>query len=80
MIQPRLWPAALTWDGFSAFVYRTTPDQVRKLPVQWRGWVVRNQHLGETAETVNGRIERGEVPGVYDPQGAFDAFQGQSPQ
>ena len=79
-MEARLAPAALDWDGFARCVYRSTPDQVRRLPVQWRGYALQNLHRGESVELLLERIDRGAMSGTYDPQGAFDAFQGQSPQ
>jgi hypothetical protein len=77
---PTLPSPRLDWEGYAHCVYRSTVDAVRRLPVQWRGFVLRNLNLGHTVEEMHRQIERGAVSGVYDPQGAFDAFQGQSPQ
>lgn len=77
-MEPRLAPATLDWDGYARAVFRSTPEAVRRLPVQCRGQVM--QKPSNTVEALLGRIDRGELSGVYDPQGAFDAFQGQSPQ
>jgi hypothetical protein len=77
---PRLASAALDLPSYSRDVFRCTPEQYRKLPVQWRGFVLHNQRFGHSTVAVLDMIERGNLSMTLDPQGVFDAYQGQAPQ
>jgi hypothetical protein len=80
MMNPRLASWRLDLDSFVACAYRTTTENWRRLPMQWRGFVLHHQRFGHTAEAVLDLIDRGQATAKYDPQGAFDAFNGISPQ
>ncbi len=78
-MKPRFASSVVTLDGFCRAGFDATPDEWRRLPPQWRGFVLHHQHAGHTTKTVLDTIERGAVSGVYDPQGTFDTFLGHAP-
>ncbi len=80
MMTPRLAPARLDLASFCRHVYHTTEDKWSRLPVQWRGFVLHNRRLEHSVDSVLDLIDRGQASGKYDPQGAYDAFNGNSPQ
>lgn len=77
---PRLASWVLTTDTFCQYVYRTTVEKWQRLPVQWRGFVLHNQRFQHNTDAVLDLIDQGKASGKYDPQGAYDAFNGNSPQ
>lgn len=80
MMTPRLASWSLSLESYCRNVYRTTVEKYQRLPVQWRGFVLHNQHHGHTVDAILAQIERGNCTARYEPQAAFDAFQGQCPQ
>jgi hypothetical protein len=78
-MQPRFASAVISLDTFVRQVYRCTIDEWKRLPVQWRGFVLFQQHNAHDARTMLSVLERGKCSTEYDPQGVFDAFQGHSP-
>lgn len=81
-MQPRHASAVVTLANYVKQVFRCDVDEWRRLPVQWRGYVLFNQHL-HPAKKMLDIVERGVAAGThardYDPQGVFDAFQGLAP-
>ncbi len=80
MINPRLASWRLDTHSFCRSVFKTTTEKWERLPVQWRGFVLHHQRFGHTADAVLDLIDRGQASAKYDPQGAYDAFNGISPQ
>lgn len=80
MMTPRLASWALTTESFCRHVYRTTVEKWERLPVQWRGFVLHHQKFHHNVDAVLDLIDRGQASGKLDPQGVYDAFNGNSPQ
>ncbi len=80
MITPRLASWALTTESFCRDVYHTTVEKWSKLPVQWRGFVLHNQHRQHTADSALAVLANNPELNKLDPQGVFDAYNGHAPQ
>lgn len=80
MMTPRLASWTLSTDSFVKCVYHTTVEKWRRLPVQWRGFVLHHQRFQHNTDAVLDLIDRGQASGKLDPQGVYDAFNGHSPQ
>ncbi len=82
-MKPRHASAVSTLDSYVKQVFACDVDGWKRLPVQWRGFVLHHQHRQYTAKVVLEMIDRGVAGGTmsadYDPQGVFDAFQGLAP-
>ena len=78
-MKPRFASAVVTTDSFVQQVFRCTVDEWRRLPSQWRGFVLFQQHRSHDAKTMLSVLDRGKCSTEYDPQGVFDAFQGLAP-
>jgi hypothetical protein len=82
-MKPRHASAVVTRSAYVKQVFSCDVDEWDRLPVQWRGFVLHNQHRQHNAKTVLAMIDRGLEAGTlssdYDPQGVFDAFQGSAP-
>ena len=78
-MQPRFASAVVTTESFARQVFRCTVEEWERLPVQWRGFVLFNQHRTYTTQTMLSVLARGQCSTEYDPQGVFDAFQGLAP-
>lgn len=76
---PRLASSVLTLVDYCRDVYHATVDDWKRLPPQWRGFVLMHAHRGHDMPTVLGRMDRGEINSNYDPQATFDTFLGQAP-
>ncbi len=79
-MQPRYSTAVVTLENYCKQVFRCSVDEWRRLPVQWRGYVLHslNRPPYDVKSTL-AMIERGQASTEYDPQGVFDAFQGLAP-
>lgn len=82
-MKPRHASAVVTLTDYVKQVFSCDVDEWRRLPVQWRGYVLHQQHRNYTAQTALAMIDRGVKGGTlsaeFDPQGVFDAFQGLAP-
>ena len=79
-MRPRYASSVITRESWVRQVFKTDLDSWRSLPVQWRGFALANQHAGHTVQTMLELKAKGAIGTEYDPQGVFDAYQGQSPQ
>ncbi len=78
-MKPRFASAVITTESYAQQVFRCTLDEWRRLPVQWRGFVLHKQQLGFGAKAMLDELAKGMLSMEYDPQGVFDAFQGHVP-
>ena len=78
-MKPRHASAVVKLDNYVKQVFSCDVDEWKRLPVQWRGFVLHNQHNTYTAKTMLSVLARGECSTEYDPQGVFDAFLGLAP-
>jgi hypothetical protein len=78
-VKPRFASAVVSLPSFAHQVFGCTVEEWQRLPVQWRGYVLFNQHQGHDAKTMLSVLARGSCSQEYDPQGVFDAFQGLAP-
>lgn len=78
-MKPRFASSVVTLDGFCRAAFDATPDEWKRLPPQWRGFVLNHSHQGFTTAKMLEKIQTGEVGGQYDPQGTFDSFLGHAP-
>lgn len=78
-MRPRYASAVVTLERYVQQVFRCTVDEWKRLPVQWRGFVLHNQHRNYNVPTMLGVLARGQCSTEYDPQGVFDAFMGMAP-
>lgn len=78
-MKPRHSSASVSLDRYVRQVFSCDVDEWKRLPVQWRGFVLYNQHRHHTAKAMLAIIDRGTCSTEYDPQGVFDAFQGLAP-
>lgn len=80
MMTPRLASWALTTDSFCRDVYHTTTEKWRRLPMQWRGFVLQHGRFGHSVDAILDLIDRGQATAKLDPQGVYDAYNGTCPQ
>ncbi len=78
-MKPRFASAVITLESFARQAFQCAVDEWERLPVQWRGFVLFNQHRAYNAKTMLSVLARGQASTEYDPQGVFDAFQGLAP-
>lgn len=78
-MKPRHASASVSLANYVKQVFACDVDEWKRMPVQWRGFVLFNQHRTYTAKTMLSVLERGTASTEYDPQGVFDAFQGLAP-
>jgi hypothetical protein len=78
-MKPRYASAVVATKPFVQQVFACDEDEWRRLPVQWRGFVLFNQNRQYTARTMLGILAKGHCSTAYDPQGVFDAYQGLAP-
>lgn len=79
-MKPRFVSAVVSLENYVRQVFRCDVDEWRRLPVQWRGFVLFNRHNAHGhVKTMRAVLDRGESSTDYDPQGVFDAFQGLAP-
>lgn len=78
-MKPRFASAVIALEPFVRQVFRCTTDEWRRLPSQWRGFVLARMHQGCSVGVMLEGVASGRCTADYDPQGVFDAFQGQSP-
>lgn len=73
----RLGPSRLTPEEFASQAFRSTHDQVDRLPAQLRGAVITGALGRMTVEQALALIDSGERSGELEPHDAFLAFSGQ---
>lgn len=78
-MKPRIAASVITPERFARDVHRTDAERWKSLAPQWRGFVMQHFHEGHTVDAVIDRIHRDGLKNTLDPQGTFDAFQGNSP-
>lgn len=74
---PRLASANITREVYARELFGADSETLGKVPVQWRGFVLFNKHLGQTVSAVLDRISRSPL---YDPQVTFDTYNGMAPE
>jgi hypothetical protein len=79
-MRPRHASAVVTLANYVKQVFSCDVDEWKRLPVQWRGYVLFNccRPPFDVKSTL-AMLERGRASTDYDPQGVFDAFQGLAP-
>jgi hypothetical protein len=77
-MKPRFASSVVSREAFAEQVYHCRVAEYERLPVQWRGYVLA-RFPAETVSAVLERLDRGEGSSRYDPQGVFNAYQGQAP-
>lgn len=78
-MKPRHASAVVTLTSYAKQVFSCSEDEWKRLPVQWRGFVLHHATRGHTAKAMLDIIDRGGMSTDYDPQGVFDAFLGLAP-
>lgn len=78
-MKPRHASAVVTLPGYTKQVFSCSVEEWKRLPVQWRGFVLHNQSRQYNAKTMLDVLGRGGLSTEYDPQGVFDAFLGLAP-
>lgn len=73
-IHPRLGPAQVTPEVFAHQAFRTSLENLNRLPLPWRGMVVTAR---AEADDVLARIDRGEIATAWEPNDVFLAYCGQ---
>ncbi len=78
-MKPRFASSVVTTSAFAQQVFRCSEADWRRMPPQWRGYVLHRMQQGLTVDLMLQSIDSGERSAAYDPQGTFDAFQGLQP-
>lgn len=78
-MKPRFASSVITTESFAKQAFGCSVDEWKRLPPQWRGFVLHRQHQGCTVKILLEAVDAGRMSATYDPQGTFDAFQGLSP-
>lgn len=69
----------MTTERYCREVFHTTVEKWKSLPIQWRGFVLHNQHRQYNVDTTLDMIERTGASKRLSPQGVYDAYQGTAP-
>jgi hypothetical protein len=77
---PRLASANITQEAYARELFGVGHETLRKVPVQWRGFVLNHKHEGKTVAEVLDRCNRDPAVSVYDPQMTFDTYNGMAPE